>query len=127
MNRQEREAVDRRMITVCRACLRASCWQGQHPCERAAKLTSTRMPARTLRKLLLEAPHYWESEQADRVASSGEHAHEKSAREDEPAKLGHLAVRGQPVKQSASDHEQHGNQSDHGVTPNRRSVPRGGK
>lgn len=57
------------------------------------------------------------SEKPDAVAGSGEHAREQGAREAETAKLGDFAVGGKPVDQSASNGEEHGNQSDHGAPP----------
>lgn len=66
------------------------------------------------------------SEKADAVAGSGEHEHEKSAREHEPAELRDLrpefgearglANRGQQVEQRADESKEQ-NPSDHGAPP----------
>jgi hypothetical protein len=139
MNRQQRDAMDARMITVCSACLRASCWQGKLYCDRAKEAGTARMPARTLRKLLLEAPVYWESDQPDGPAADRQHANQERREEDQPAQFGKLAGKvSEPagrsedhgrddVNQRANDSEDNAFGSDHEGTPNPRSVPDRGR
>jgi chromosome segregation ATPase len=47
-------------VTVCDACLCASCWQGAFYCEGAATAGTREMTRDALRTLARESPHYWE-------------------------------------------------------------------
>jgi hypothetical protein len=48
-----------RLVTVCSACLRASCWQGKFMCDEAQTASTRQMPVAELRQLKLEHPSYW--------------------------------------------------------------------
>ena len=47
------------MVTVCSYCLRASCWQGKFYCDQAKSAGVTELPVKTLKKLKLEHPDFW--------------------------------------------------------------------
>jgi hypothetical protein len=53
----------RRMITVCDACLQASCWQGIFMCYESRNAGIVQMPETTLRRLGLEHPSYWKTDE----------------------------------------------------------------
>lgn len=46
-------------ITVCSACLRASCWQGAFYCEQYKTAGTVEKTREQLERLNLESPHYW--------------------------------------------------------------------
>ena len=48
-----------RLVTVCAACLRASCWLNEHSCDNARSAGNTRRTVRELRELDREDPSYW--------------------------------------------------------------------
>jgi len=50
-----------RLVTVCSACLRASCWQGKFLCTRAydSDTTTVQFPISKLRRLKLEHHRFW--------------------------------------------------------------------
>ena len=48
-----------RPITVCDACLQASCWNGEFYCDESRNAGTVDMTKRELRKLDLEHPSYW--------------------------------------------------------------------
>lgn len=49
-----------RLITVCAACLRASCWQGEFYCEDARRAGTIEMPVSALEAIDREHPYYWD-------------------------------------------------------------------
>ena len=51
---------DERMITVCAACLCASCWQGAFMCDEAYNVGTVDLPISNLREMGREHPQYWE-------------------------------------------------------------------
>ena len=48
------------VVTVCSACLQASCWQGIFYCDNAKRAGTTTRTVAQLRRLNLEHPSYWE-------------------------------------------------------------------
>ena len=50
---------DTRLVTVCSACLRATCWQGEFYCEKYKEAGTKELPIAKLRKLNLENPSWW--------------------------------------------------------------------
>ena len=48
------------LITVCAACLQASCWQGEFYCEQYKTANTTELTVKRLRALAREHPDYWE-------------------------------------------------------------------
>ena len=56
------ESEEDRMITVCSACLRASCWHGAFYCEEYQTAGTVEKTVRELRALNREAPFYWREE-----------------------------------------------------------------
>lgn len=51
------------------------------------------------------------------MPGGNEHQGKEGGPEDQPAKLGDLAVSGKAVNERPDDSKEHGNQSDHGITP----------
>lgn len=51
---------DWRVITVCSACQRASCWQGKFYCESYKTAGTVRLTVGELRRLKVEHPDYWD-------------------------------------------------------------------
>ena len=49
----------REMITVCDACLTASCWYGEHMCQASQGAGTVNLPIETLRGLGREHEDYW--------------------------------------------------------------------
>jgi hypothetical protein len=47
------------LITVCDACLQASCWQGVFLCDKAQNAGVVQMKRSELRKMGREHPSYW--------------------------------------------------------------------
>lgn len=47
------------LVTICDACLRASCWHGIFFCDAAAAAGTRDIPAKELRKLYAEHPSYY--------------------------------------------------------------------
>ncbi len=47
------------LVTVCRACGRASCWQGKALCEDSRMADTKQVTVRELRLLNLEHQRYW--------------------------------------------------------------------
>lgn len=47
------------LITVCDACLQASCWQAKFFCGKAHSAGTVDLPVRRLRELNLEHASYW--------------------------------------------------------------------
>jgi hypothetical protein len=62
---------DDRLVTVCSACLCASCWQAVFFCQGFRVGSSKRMTVGELRALERESPSYWSPE---RLAKFGEGA-----------------------------------------------------
>jgi hypothetical protein len=60
-------------VTVCDACLRASCWQGTLFCDEALNAGTRLVDVKVLGELDLEHPEYWEKnrETHPRRASRG--------------------------------------------------------
>lgn len=58
------------LVTVCDACLRASCWHLIFPCHKAATSGTKDVHASTLRKLAKEHPSYFSREALLRVCGS---------------------------------------------------------
>jgi len=50
---------ENRLVTVCAACLRASCWLQEHTCDAYRAAGSTRRTVRELRELDREDSSYW--------------------------------------------------------------------
>ncbi|SEC74256.1 Uncharacterised protein (plasmid) [Tsukamurella tyrosinosolvens] len=48
-----------RTVTVCDACLTATCWQGEFMCQAAIGAGTTDLPLSRLRKLNREHPDRW--------------------------------------------------------------------
>ncbi len=53
-------ADDDRTVTVCGACLQASCWQGEFYCDDYKTAGTVEKTVAELRALNLEHPSYWE-------------------------------------------------------------------
>jgi hypothetical protein len=53
-------AEDDRLVTVCAACLRASCWQGKFYCQQYRTAGTRRMHVSELRALDREHSFYWD-------------------------------------------------------------------
>jgi len=53
---------DDRLVTVCAACSRASCWQAKHMCDRSDNADTKQLTVRELKRLDLENPSYWSEE-----------------------------------------------------------------
>ena len=58
----KQESEDERMIWVCKACLRASCWHGEFYCEEYRVADVIQKSIKELKSLDLEHPSYWELE-----------------------------------------------------------------
>jgi hypothetical protein len=50
---------ERRLVTVCSACLQASCWRGIFMCEQSRTAGTTQRRVAELRELNREHPSYW--------------------------------------------------------------------
>jgi hypothetical protein len=50
------------LITVCAACLQASCWQGIFMCQQSQNANIVQKTRRELRLLNLEHPSYWKTD-----------------------------------------------------------------
>ena len=57
-------ADEQRLVTVCDACLQASCWQGIFYCNDYETAGTVDKTVAELRKLALEHPSYWDEENA---------------------------------------------------------------
>ena len=55
------------LVTVCAACLRASCWHGIFYCDHAVGAGTRRMSVRQLNALCREHPSYYSAEEIARV------------------------------------------------------------
>lgn len=51
--------VDQRTVTVCSACLRASCWQGHFYCDDAKSARTVEKTVSELATVAREHPSYW--------------------------------------------------------------------
>jgi hypothetical protein len=51
-----------RRVTVCNACLCASCWQGMFRCSCALLAGTTTKTVTELKALELESPHFWKKD-----------------------------------------------------------------
>lgn len=65
-----------RLITVCDACLCASCWHGIFRCDDSQTAGTTKKTARQLRALNLEHPSYYSRKEVERVCGSTEYTME---------------------------------------------------
>lgn len=54
-----------RLVTVCAACFRASCWQGKFYCSDASSAGIVVMPVSTLQAIDREHSDYWQEESSD--------------------------------------------------------------
>ena len=61
MMAQEAKARER-LVTVCSACLRASCWQGQFMCDAAQGAGTVERTVSDLRQMAREHPTWWDDE-----------------------------------------------------------------
>jgi len=61
MSEDPRDPRDR-YVTVCAACLRASCWQGRFYCDTARDAGTRELSVSHLKRLDLENPEYWEED-----------------------------------------------------------------
>lgn len=52
-------------VTVCSACLRASCWLDRFPCDRHATAGTVEKTLDELRALNLEHPSFWRAKKGD--------------------------------------------------------------
>ena len=52
---------DEKRVTVCSACLRASCWLGQFYCAKYRTANVVQKTVAELKLLAREAPFYWEA------------------------------------------------------------------
>jgi len=59
MKRGEKETAEKRMITVCDACLQASCWQGIFMCDKSRDAGTVEKSIEELQRLDLEHSDYW--------------------------------------------------------------------
>jgi hypothetical protein len=50
-------------VTVCSACLRASCWQGYFHCDDYRQANTLQKSSFELKKLKLENPEFWKEDQ----------------------------------------------------------------
>jgi len=66
-----------RLITVCDACLCASCWHMVFPCQDYQTAGTTKKTATELRKLKREHPSYYSRKEVERVCGSTEWADDK--------------------------------------------------
>ena len=62
-----------RLITVCDACLRASCWHGIFFCDNYMTAGTTKKTSRELRKLNLEHPDYYSKKEVERHCGGSEY------------------------------------------------------
>ena len=60
-----------RRVTVCAACLRASCWHGEFMCDEARSAGTVEIFAPTLRKLSLEHPSNYSPKKIREVCGDG--------------------------------------------------------
>ena len=58
------------LVTVCDACLRASCWHYDFPCDRVVEAGTREIPASELRKLGKEHESHFSREMIVRVRGS---------------------------------------------------------
>jgi len=59
-----------RIITVCSACLQASCWQGEFYCDQYKTAGTVEKTVAELTKLNREHPSYWTEERIKKVCGS---------------------------------------------------------
>lgn len=59
---------DSRLVTVCDACLQATCWQGEFYCESYKTAGTVEKTVAELRELGLEHPSWWSEERLARLA-----------------------------------------------------------
>jgi hypothetical protein len=57
------KAPDSRIITVCDACLQASCWQGIFYCNDYKTAGIRKITVRELRQISKESPSYWKTDE----------------------------------------------------------------
>jgi hypothetical protein len=54
---------DNDLITVCSACVQASCWQGNFMCQDSKHAGILQVTRRKLKTLCLEHPSYWKTDE----------------------------------------------------------------
>lgn len=59
MNKPTSDLPANLLITVCDACLQASCWQAKFFCDKAQSAGTVDLPVMRLLELNLEHPSYW--------------------------------------------------------------------
>lgn len=69
-------------ITVCAACMRASCWHGEFLCERAREAGTARVTREELRTLGLEHEDNWSSPKMAAVYGWGSSNHRSASELD---------------------------------------------
>lgn len=57
---------DNRLVTVCEACLTATCWHNIFPCEDFITAGLKKLPIRELRALNREHERYWSKEHLEK-------------------------------------------------------------
>lgn len=67
---EEYEPATEDLITVCDACLMASCWQGIFMCDRSQGAGTVQKTRSELRQLGLEHPRFWKTD-LELVANTG--------------------------------------------------------
>lgn len=55
------------LITVCSACKRACCWQGEFMCDDSREASTVEKTIAQLEKLDLENPEWWLNDYEDRI------------------------------------------------------------
>ena len=59
---------DNKVITVCNACLCATCWHGLFLCNESRNAGTVEKKVRDLKKLNLEHPKYWSIKHLNKVS-----------------------------------------------------------
>jgi hypothetical protein len=77
---------DEKKVTVCDACLRACCWQGEFYCEDYKHAGTVEKTVAELRKLRLENEHYWRDLDGTGQPAKTAGPHPSEAFNDEAAK-----------------------------------------
>ena len=63
MNAPAIENAEERLVTVCDACLQASCWQGIYYCDDYQYAGTVQKTVAELRELGRENPSYWKTDE----------------------------------------------------------------
>ena len=59
---REQPDFEESVVSVCAACFRASCWQGQFYCDNSRSADVVKLPVKELRRKGLESEHYWQED-----------------------------------------------------------------